>query len=490
MSVPTHSPAGASRVDRALQWALAVLVVAQAAVVGLQVVGRHVLHRPIPWTEEIARLLLAWLMCVGGVAALRHGQHPRVTALVRLLSEPRRQAVEGGLRLVLLALFVCLIVPAWQLTVASAGERLPASDVSGAWISVILPAALLLMSAVVVHQLWHDGMRPWRNRSSLTWSLGTAGVVIASVLIPLVAGAAPLAVLVIGFLVTGALGLPLAFTLALTSLTYLLGIGGVGLIILPIKILGGVDSFVLLAIPLFILAGALMESGGISERIVDLAMAIVGKVRGGLAMVVVVAEILFSGISGSTAADVSAISSLLVPSMKRAGYSGPESVSVVAAASAMGILVPPCLTMVVLGSLVNLSIVTLFLAGFVPAFILAGALLALIAVRARRQNWPVTGGASRSHLVQALRRAIVPMGLPVVLFGGIFSGATTVTEAALIAVVYALVAGSLHGRHSPYGSRGPARPERGRHRNHVVGAGGGVGVCVDPGARVGPTDAG
>jgi tripartite ATP-independent transporter DctM subunit len=215
----------------------------------------------------------------------------------------------------------------------------------------------------------------------------------------------------------------------------------VGLIILPIKVLGGVDSFVLLAIPLFILAGALMESGGISERIVDLAMAIVGKVRGGLAMVVVVAEILFSGISGSTAADVSAISSLLVPSMKRAGYSGPESVSIVAAASAMGILVPPCLTMVVLGSLVNLSIVTLFLAGFVPAFILAAALLVLIAFRARRQRWPVTAGASRADLGRAVRRAIVPLGLPVVLFGGIFSGATTVTEAALIAVVYALVAG-------------------------------------------------
>jgi C4-dicarboxylate transporter DctM subunit len=170
-------------------------------------------------------------------------------------------------------------------------------------------------------------------------------------------------------------------------------------------------------------------------------MAIVGKVRGGLAMVVVVAEILFSGISGSTAADVSAISSLLTPSMKRAGYSGPESVSIVAAASAMGILVPPCLTMVVLGSLVNLSIVTLFLAGFVPAFILAGALLLLIAVRARRQQWPVTTGASHADLGRALKSAIVPMGLPVVLFGGIFSGATTVTEAALIAVVYAAVAG-------------------------------------------------
>jgi tripartite ATP-independent transporter DctM subunit len=441
MSVPAAHPEAYRRVDVALAWLIAVLVVALAAVVGLQVVGRHLLHQPIPWTEEIARLLLAWLMCVGGIAALRHGQHPRVTAVVRLLSEPRRHAVERGLRLVLLALFAFLVIPAWHLTVSSAGEILPASGISGAWISLVLPAALVLMTAVVIEQLTAEGTAPWRDRRSLAWALGTVLTVIASVLIPLVAGVAPLVVLVIGFLVTGALGLPLAFTLALTAVTYLLGIGGVGLIILPIKILGGVDSFVLLAIPLFILAGALMESGGISERIVDLAMAIVGKVRGGLAMVVVVAEILFSGISGSTAADVSAISSLLVPSMKRAGYSGPESVSIVAAASAMGILVPPCLTMVVLGSLVNLSIVTLFLAGFVPAFILAAALLVLIAFRARRQQWPVTAGASRADLGGAVRRAIVPLGLPVVLFGGIFSGATTVTEAALIAVVYALVAG-------------------------------------------------
>ena len=424
-----------------MRWALAFLLVALSAVVGLQVVGRHLLHQPIPWTEEIARLLLAWVMCVGGIHALAHGEHPRVTALVRRLSERRRRAVDRGLRLVLLALFAVLVGPSWQLTVSSAAEILPASGVSGAWLSLVLPASLVLMSGVGLRELWREGLAPWRDRESLQWALGTAGAVVASVIVPLAAGAPPLAVLIIGFLVTGALGLPLAFTLTLTAFTYLIGIGGVGLIILPIRILGAVDSFVLLAIPLFILAGMLMETGGISERIVDLAMAIVGKVRGGLAMVVVVAEILFSGISGSTAADVSAISSLLTPSMKRAGYSGPESVSVVAAASAMGILVPPCLTMVVLGSLVNLSIVTLFLAGFIPAFILAGALLMLIAIRARRQRWPVTAGASSADLSRALKRAIVPMGLPVVLFGGIFSGATTVTEAALIAVVYAFVAG-------------------------------------------------
>lgn len=442
---PGHVPPPRSAGDRLLQRAIALLVVAQAAVVGLQVVGRHLLHQPIPWTEEVARLLLVWLMCIGGIAALRHAQHPRVTAVVRLLSDGRRQAVDRGLRLVTLLFFACLIVPSWRLTVTSAGESLPASGLSGAAISGVFPVALLLMSAVLVARIRRDGLAVWRDRTSLGWSAGAAGFVLASVFVPLLAGAAPLVVLISGFLVTAALGVPLAFTLALTALTYLLGIGGVGLVILPIKILGGVDSFVLLAIPLFILAGALMESGGISERIVDLAMAIVGRVRGGLAMVAVVAEVLFSGISGSTAADVSAISSLLVPSMRRAGYSGPESVSVVAAASAMGILVPPCLTMVVLGSLVNLSIVTLFLAGFIPAFILAAALLVLIALRARRQNWPVTGSISRSHLARAARRAVVPLGLPVLLFGGIFSGATTVTEAALLAVAYALVAGILLG---------------------------------------------
>lgn len=429
---------------------IAILVAAQAAVVGLQVVGRHLLREPVPWTEEIARVLLVWLMCAGGVRALQQGEHPRVTAVLRLLQPAHRAAVNRGMRLVLLLFLLCLVPPSVRLTLRSAAERLPASGLSGATISAVLPMALLMMAVVLVQQIRREGGGVWRSREDRAWSLGAAVVAIASVLVPLLAGAAPLLVLVSGFLATAALGLPLAFTLALTSLTYLLGIYAMGLaelsvvVILPIKILGGVDAFVLLAIPLFILAGAFMESGGISERIVDLAMAIVGKVRGGLAMVVVVAEILFSGISGSTAADVSAISSLLVPSMRRAGYSGPESVSVVAAASAMGILVPPCLTMVVLGSLVNLSIVTLFLAGFVPAFILAAALLILIGVRARRQNWPVAA-EGRNDLGRAARRAAVPLGLPVLLFGGIFSGLTTVTEAALLAVVYALVVGLAFG---------------------------------------------
>lgn len=425
--------------DRILRGAIGLVVLAEVVIVGLQVAGRHVIARPLPWTEEVARVLLAWLMCLGGILALRRGQHPKVTAVTRRFNAPTRAAIDRGLRVVQIGLFASLFWPAWRLTVASAAETLPASGLSGAVITAVLPVSLVLMALTLVGETIREGLAPWRDRRTAAWASGAAGLAIASVGLPIALGAPPLVALISGFLVTAALGVPLAFTLLLTSFTYLLAIGGIGLIILPIRLVGAVDSFVLLAIPLFILGGALMESAGISERIVDLAMAIVGRIRGGLAMVTVVAEIIFSGISGSTAADVSAISSMLVPSMKKAGYSGPEAVSVVSAASAMGILVPPCLTMVVLGSLVNLSIVTLFLAGFLPAFVLAAALLVLIAVRARREHWPVTSASARVPLGRATRRAIVPLGLPVLLFGCIFTGATTVTEAALLAVIYALV---------------------------------------------------
>ena len=144
------------------------------------------------------------------------------------------------------------------------------------------------------------------------------------------------------------------------------------------QMLHQVDSFVLLAFPLFVLAGALMETGGIARRLVDLAVALVGWVRGGLGMAVVAAEYVFSGISGSTVADVSAVASTTIPSMVRAGYSRELAVAIVSAASAMGILVPPCILMIVIGSIAGLSVAALFTAGFIPAVILAVAIMIYI----------------------------------------------------------------------------------------------------------------
>ena len=207
------------------------------------------------------------------------------------------------------------------------------------------------------------------------------------------------------------------------------------------QIFQGVDSFVLLAIPLFILAGALMETGGIAIRLVRFAQSLVGWVRGGLAMAVVIAEYIFSGISGSTIADVSAIGSTMIAPMTRAGYTPEEAVSVVAAASAMGILVPPCILMIVIGSIANVSVAALFAGGFIPALVLALALMVYIHLQARRGGMAPPRRTSAHEVGRSFVDALIPLGLPAIIFGGILGGVVTPTEAAVLAVFYAAIAG-------------------------------------------------
>jgi len=234
---------------------------------------------------------------------------------------------------------------------------------------------------------------------------------------------------------------PVAFAIGVAASIGLLIADAAPLLIVPQRFFAGADSFVLLAIPLFILAGALMETGGISLRLVELARLLVGHIRGGLGMAVVVAEMFFSGISGSTVADVSAIGALMVPSLIRIGFKPDRAVAIIAASSAMGILVPPCLIMVVIAQIAGISVGALFLAGFVPAAVLAGALMALIYVQARREGIGGTARASWTEIGRAFRHAIIPLMMPVIVFGAILGGIADPTEAAVLAVAYAFVVG-------------------------------------------------
>jgi C4-dicarboxylate transporter DctM subunit len=203
----------------------------------------------------------------------------------------------------------------------------------------------------------------------------------------------------------------------------------------------GVDSFVLLAVPLFILAGALMETGGIASRLVRLAQALVGWMRGGIAMAVVVAEYIFSGLSGSTIADVSAVGSTMIPPMTRAGFQREQAVAIVSAASAMGMLVPPCILMIVIASIANVSVSALFLAGFIPALVLALAIMLYIYIEARRGGMAPQARPSLAALRSSVVEALIPLGAPIIVFGGILTGVVTPTESAVLAVFYAAVVG-------------------------------------------------
>lgn len=204
---------------------------------------------------------------------------------------------------------------------------------------------------------------------------------------------------------------------------------------------GGIDSFTLLAIPLFILAGELMNIGGVTVRLVSLAKVLVGNIRGGLGMVAVVGEYFFSGISGSSTADVSAIGSLLIPAMQKAGYKPELAVSIVSAATAMGVLVPPCIPMVVVAGMTGLSVGALFVGGFVPAIVVALCIMVLIYIQAVKMNLPVEARPSLKELVKAVIGAIIPLLLPVIIFGGILSGAATATEVSAVAVLYGAIIG-------------------------------------------------
>jgi C4-dicarboxylate transporter DctM subunit len=247
--------------------------------------------------------------------------------------------------------------------------------------------------------------------------------------------------LVITFILLVIITAPVSVAMGLAAAVAILWAGKAPINTVVTQMVAGMDSFPLMAIPFFILAGELMERAGISERLVHLAKVFVGHIRGGLGMVVLVGEYLFSGISGSTAADISAIGSLLIAPMERAGYSKGEAVAIVSAATAMGILVPPCIFMIVLASMTTQSIGAMFVAGFLPAVIIGLGLGAYIYWKAGMLGIPCEAKASWGERLRAVGDGVIAMVMPGIIFGAIFGGVTTVTEAAVVAVLYSAFVG-------------------------------------------------
>lgn len=232
------------------------------------------------------------------------------------------------------------------------------------------------------------------------------------------------------------IGVPIAVALGGASTIALVLFSDLPLSLIVQRIYVGLDSFPLLAAPLFLLAGGLMETGGISLRITNLASALIGHVRGGLGMVVVLGTMIFSGISGSSTADTAAIGSVMIPNMVRRGYSPAFATAVVAAAGGMGILIPPCIIMVIYGLLTNTSVAALFLGGVVPGLVMGGTMMVMVWWMAKRQGLPVERQFSVSDVVSSASRAGWALMMPVIILGGILLGWFTVTEAAVVAVVY------------------------------------------------------
>lgn len=425
--------------QRAIEAALAFVLAADVAVVFFGIVARYVFNNPIVWVEEVARLLLVTLTFVGGAVALYRGEHIRVTAFRDRLPPPAAAATRcAGLGVI--AGFSAIL--AWH-SVGFIGSRTQVSTLTSgippvafAW-PVLIGSVLAVLYAWVL--AWHEPRRPLlMGLGSLVvlvvllsiarpaWqpviqSLGTVGPVFALLFIAVLAG------------------VPVTYALGLSTVAGVWLDGRVGLAALPNRVEAGADQFVLLAIPFFVLAGTLMESGGISVRLVDFVRVLLGHVRGGLGIVMIGSMYLFSGVSGSKAADMAAVGSVLIPTMKRRDYDEGEGVAILAASAVMGETIPPSIAILVLASVTSLSVSALFIGGVIPAIALGLILAAAVYVRAGRLGGVRDPRPTAGQALRSFGGALLPLGMPVIIFGGILLGVATPTEVSSFAVLFGLL---------------------------------------------------
>lgn len=248
-------------------------------------------------------------------------------------------------------------------------------------------------------------------------------------------------ILVLMFIVFVAIGVPISFALGIVSFTGIAALDQIPNMVVFSKMFNGLNSFTLLAVPLFILAANLMNEGEITEKLIDCCNAAVGRFRGGLAYSNVLVSMIFAGISGSSQADTAGVGKIFIPSMEKQGYDKGTSVGVTAASSTLGSIIPPSITMVVYAGIANASTGALFMTGLVPGILLGLAMMAVVKFYSKRKNFPVGEKVALKDVVKKTMVSMPALLTPIILIGGIVSGLFTPTESAAFACIYALLVG-------------------------------------------------
>jgi tripartite ATP-independent transporter DctM subunit len=443
-------------VERALAWATelpaAMLVVLEVGTLFAGIVARYVFNNPLGWSDELASTLFLWLAMLGAVVALRRGEHMRLTVLVDRMPVVWRGAVETFSALITGVFVLEIILPAHQYVVAQEEILSPSMAVPDSWRVAAIGIGAVLMLVVAAIRL--------PQRSTPRQILG--GLVATAVIIGVMWLARPwlltlgnwnLLIFFFGLVaVCVGLGVPIAFAFGVSTLSYLALATHVPLLIVVNRMDGGMSGLVLLAVPLFVFLGLLMEWAGLARVLVDFMASLLGHVRGGLAYVLLAAMYLVSGISGSKAADMAAVAPVLFPEMRRRGARGGELVALLAASGAMSETIPPSLVLITIGSVTGVSISALFIGGLLPAAVAALFLVALAWFRYRNDDLSGVTRATPGQIARSFVMALPALVLPFVIRAAVVDGVATATEVSTIGIAYTLVAGGLRN-----GTRGWGR---------------------------------
>ena len=429
--------------DRVIDWVTqgvaGCLVAVEVVLLFMGVVGRYVFDHPLVWTDEVAEILFLWLVSLGAVIALRRTEHMRMTVLFNRLG-PRAQRLAGCLAamLVLIAALL-LIVPGLSYAQQQASVVTPVLQMPASWEVYGQLSALALLFYVALRQLlggakWIEiasvlifGAVVWfaLDRIETAFDLGNIDLLIYFIGI-------------VGFCIF--LGVPIAFSFSIATFAYIHFTSTIPLSVIITQMDQGMSSIELLAVPMFVVLGLLLEMTGIARAMVNFLAALVGHRRGGLHYVLIAAMYLISGISGSKAADQAAVAPVLLPEMRRRGAVPGELAALLASSAAMSETIPPSLVLIIVGAVTGVSISALFTGGLLPAAIAAAGLALVVFLRTRADR-PVGEQGNVRAIGRLFVVALPALILPFIIRYAVLAGVTTATEVATVGVVYSVLVG-------------------------------------------------
>jgi len=418
-----------------------IILVAEVAVIAAGVTSRYVFHAPLIWTDELASVLFVWLSMLGAVVAFQRSEHMRLATLVQWMP-PRWQTRLHTLGLMLALISIVVILPAaLDHAISQQIVTMATLGVSESFRSSGVLVGGILLALAIALQL--------ARQATLTGALGSVAVAAAVFAVlwlcrPLLLSIGNFNlifffVILLAFLIV--IALPIAFTFILCTVSYLLITTRTPLIVVVSRMEEGMSSMVLLAIPLFVYLGLLIEVTGLARALVNFMASLLSHVRGGLAYVLLGAMFLVSGISGSKAADMAAVAPGLIPEMKRRGMVPGELAAMLGGSAVMTETIPPSLVLIMIGSATGISIGALFQGGLIPAVICTLALVIVVYFRTGRVDVSAMTRPSLRVIMRAFVIALPALALPIVIRTAVVEGVATATEVSVIGVIYTLLIG-------------------------------------------------
>ena len=426
-------------VTRWIEYIAGAVLAVDVLVVFTSVVFRYFLHDPVDWAEEIARALMLILVFLGAATLLARSQHVGVDLFRGLLPARWQPWLIHAGHWIIAGVAAGLFGSSCQLLMDSFGQQTSIGLPQVIYVYPVVIGALLMTLFGVANAIHGERRAVWGSLVTCV----ALGIVIAgwNWLVP--GYAIPKGILLAsGFIGGLVLGVPIGFVLAFASLLYFLADPSLPMLVYSQQVMAGSDHFVLLAIPFFVLAGLVMEANGMSSRLIELLLRMFGRVRGGLSLITIIATAFFSGVSGSKLADVAAVGGIVMPAVRRTRQDPNEAAGLLACSAVMAETIPPCINMIIMGFVANISIAGLFMAGLFPAAVLAIA-LSIVAVIVGRKINPDEAFEKRTPMLPLLGGALVALVMVGMIGKGVTSGVATSTEVSAFAVVYALVVGGL-----------------------------------------------